>query len=87
MSRLIGLEFGDIAVNHNLSKDNPEYCGVFVEEIAKSSRASKLRMTDTKGRFWEFMNDQMANLEVDRHIDFEAYLRDYHEKLKAVSNG
>jgi len=87
MSRLIGMVFGDIITSHNLSKDNPEYCGVFVEEIAKSSRASKLRMTDTRGRFWEFMNDQMANLEVDRHIDFEAYLRDYHEKLKAVSNG
>jgi len=44
-------------------------------------------MTDTRGRFWEFMNDQMADLEVDRQIDFEAYLRDYENKLKAVANG
>ena len=86
MSRLIGMIFGDIITSHHLSKDNPEYCGVFVEEIAKSSRASYLKMTDTRGRFWEFVNDQGARLEVDSHIDFEAYLRDYENKLKAVAN-
>lgn len=87
MSRLICMVFGDIICNNSLSRDNPEYCGVFVQEIAKSSNASKLKMTDTKGRFWEFMNDRHSRLEVNGNLDFEAYLQDYDNKLKAVANG
>ncbi len=78
--------FGDLICNNSLSRDNPEYCGVFVKETARSSKASILELTDTRGRFWRFVNDQGAKLEVNGNLDFEAYLRDYNEKLKAVAN-
>jgi hypothetical protein len=87
MSRLVGMEFGDIIKDYSLDTDSIQYCGVFIREETSITGTVKLLMTDTTGRFWTFTNNEASNLEVDSHIDFEAYLRDYHEKLKAVSNG
>jgi hypothetical protein len=86
MSRLVGLEFGDIIKDHSIDTDSIQHCGVFVMEETSITGELKLLMTDTRGGFWRFVNNEASTLEVDSHIDFEAYLRDYHEKLKAVSN-
>ena len=81
------MEFGAILVNHGVGNDNPTHCGVFVKENARTKLSSILELTDTRGRFWTVLNDRGSQLEVDSHIDFEAYLQDYNEKLKAVANG
>tara|TARA_R100001244_G_scaffold118990_1_gene88691 strand:+ start:454 stop:717 length:264 start_codon:yes stop_codon:yes gene_type:complete len=86
MGKLVGSEFGDIIKDHSMDTDSIQYCGVFVREETSITGTVKLLMTDTRGRFWAFANNEASNLEVDSHIDFEAYLQDYNEKLKAVAN-
>lgn len=79
MPKLIDMKYGDILINHHLSEDNPEHTGVFVRE-----NLGVITITDTKGAFWQVINNPGSKLEINGCLDFEQYLKDYNKKLQAV---